>query len=162
MFGGALGEALDAEGLAVLHQAGERDFVGQIIDVLALSLDIPLLGDSLELLRVLDLIGAALFGQIQGVGDGTAVVRVGGGAAGGEPQVVPGNDAMDVAAADAARGLLGDAAGAHGADPAAGTCFAEAAVGGLVLDALLPGIRADLGAGFQQAGSRFFHLIDCD
>ena len=136
--------------------------MGQIIDVLALGLDIPLLGDALQLLGVLDLIGAALFGQVQGVGNGTAVVRVGGGATGGEPQVVPGDDAMDVAAADAPGGLLGDAAGTHGADTAAGARFAESAVGGLVLDALLPGIRADLGAGLQQAGSRFFHLIDCD
>ena len=72
------------------------------------------------------------------------------------------DDTMNVAAADAAGSLGGDTAGAHGADTAAGACFAEAAMGGLVLDALLPGVGADLVSGFQQASGRLFHFFNCD
>src|SRR5699024_32783 len=142
-----LGKALDAEGLAVLHEAGERHFVRQVVDILIFGFDVPLLGNSLELFGILHLVSAVGLGQVQGVGDGAAVVGVRGGAAGGEAQVVPADDAVDVAAADAAGRLLGDAARTHGADAAAGACFAEAAVRGLVFDALLPGISTDFCAG---------------
>ena len=54
VLGGALEEALDAEGLAVLHQSGLGDLVGQVVDVLALGGDAPLAGDPLELLGVFD------------------------------------------------------------------------------------------------------------
>ena len=72
------------------------------------------------------------------------------------------DDAVYVAAADAARGLRRDAAGAHGANAAAGAGFAEAAVRRLILDALLPGIRANFFAGFKQFVGRCFHLFNCD
>ena len=162
VLGSTLQEALYTEGLAVLQQSHLGDLVGQIIDVLALGLHAPFLGDADQLVRILDLIVAALAGLVQGVHDLAAMVGVGGGATGGEAQIVSAYDAVDVAAADAAGGLGGDAAGAHGADAAAGARFAEAAVGGLVLCALLPGIRADLDAVFQQSGRGSFHLFHRD
>ena len=155
-------EAAVAEGLAVLHEGRLRYLVGQIIDVLALGLNAPLAGNPLELLGVLDRVVAALLGLVEGVADGAAVIGVGSRAAGGEAQVVAGHDAVDVAAADASGGLGRDAARAHGADAAADALLAEFAVGGLVLDALLPGVRADLTAVFQQPFGGGFHLLDSD
>ena len=162
MLGCALDEALYAEGLAVFQQADLGHLVGQIIDVLALGLHAPFLGDADQLIGVLDLIVAALAGLVQGVHDLTTMVGVGGGATGGEAQIVSAHDAVNIAAADTAGRLGGDAAGAHGANTAAGAGFAEAAVGGLVLCALLPGIRADLNAVFQQSGRGSFHLFHRD
>ena len=162
VLGSALQEALYAEGLAVLKKCGLGDFVRQIVDVLVFGLNAPLVRDALQLFRVLDLIGAAFVGLVQGVADLTAMVRVRGRAAGGEAQIVSADDAVDIAAADAARGLRGDAAGAHGANAAAGAGFAEAAVRRLILDALLPGIRANFFAGFKQFVGRCFHLFNCD
>ena len=159
---GALQEALHAEGLAVLQQADLGDLMGDVVDIAALGLDIPFLGDADQLLGVLDLIVAALLGAVQRVGDAAAVVGVGGGAAGGEAQVVAADDAVAVAATDATGGLRGDAAGAHGADTAADALLAELTVRGLVLDALLPGVRADLCCGFQQSIGRRFHLFKSD
>ena len=86
--------------------------MGQIVDILALGLDAPLGGDLLQLFRILDLVGAALFRLIERVADLTAMVGVRGCAARGEAQVVTANDAVYVAAADAARRLRRDAAGA--------------------------------------------------
>ena len=83
-------------------------------------------------------------------------------AACGEAQVVTRNDTVNVAAADAARRLRGDAAGAHGANTAASTCFTKAAVRRLVFNALLPGVCANLLAGFKQGVGRFFHLFNSD
>ena len=103
---------------------------------------------------------SVVLGLVQGVADFTAVVGVGCTAAGGEAQVVTGNDAVDIAAADASGGLGGDAAGAHGADTAASAAFAKAAVGRLVLSTLLPAIRTDLLAVFEQGGGCFLHLFD--
>ncbi len=105
---------------------------------------------------------AAFTGLVEGVHDLTAVVGVGGGAACGETQIVTGNDAVDIAAADAPGSLFGDTAGAHGADTAAGAGLAEAAVGGLVLDALLPGISADLPAILQQGVGCRFQFFNSD
>ena len=99
---------------------------------------------------------------MQGVADAAAVVGVGGSAAGGEAQIVAADDAVHVAAADAAGGLGGDAAGAHGADAAAGAALAEAAVRRLILDALLPGVGADLLAGLKQVIGRLLHLLNRD
>ena len=158
----ALQEALHAERLAVLEKTRLGDLVGQIVDILALGLDAPLGGDLLQLFRILDLVGAALFRLIERVADLTAMVRVRGCAACGEAQVVTADDAVHVAAADAARGLRCDAAGAHGANAAAGAGFAEAAVRRLILDALLPGICANFFAGFEQFVGRCFHLFNCD
>ncbi len=59
MLGRALQEALYAERLAVLQQADLGHFVGQVIDVLALGLHAPFLGDADQLFGVLDLIVAA-------------------------------------------------------------------------------------------------------
>ena len=101
VLGGPGEEALKAEGLAVLHEGGLGHLVGQVIDVLALGLNPPLAGDSLELLGVLDRIVAALLGLVQGMADGAAVVGVGSCASGGEAEVVAGHDAVYVAAADA-------------------------------------------------------------
>ena len=162
VLGGALEEALDAEGLAVLHQSGLGDLVGQVVDVLALGGDAPLAGDPLELLGVFDGVVAALLGLVQGVADAAAMVGVGGRAARGEAQVVAGHDAVNVTAADAPGGLGGDAAGTHGADAAADALLAELTVRGLVLDALLPGVRAYLTAIFQQPFGSGFHLLDSD
>ena len=158
----ALEVALHAERLAVLEKTRLGDLVGQIVDILALGLDAPLGGDLLQLFRILDLVGAALFRLIERVADLTAMVGVRGCAACGEAQVVTADDAVHVAAADAARGLRRDAAGAHGANAAAGAGFAEAAVRRLILDALLPGIRANFFAGFKQFVGRCFHLFNCD
>ncbi len=105
VLGGTLQEALYAEGLAVLQQADLGHFVGQIVDVLAFGLYAPLLGDADELLRVLDLVVAALLGLVQGVHDLAAMVGVRGRAAGGEPQIVTADDTVYVAAADAPGGL---------------------------------------------------------
>ena len=160
VLGGALQEALGSEGLAVLQQADLGHFVSQVVDVLALGLHAPLLGDADQLLGVLDLIVAAFSGLVQGVHDFAAVVGVRRSAAGGEPQVVTADDTMYVAAADAPGGLLGDAARAHGADTAASAGFAEAAMGGLVLDPLLPGVSANLAAVFQQRVGSLLHLIN--
>ena len=162
VLGSPLQEALGAEGFAVFQQADLSHFVGQSVNILALGFKAPLLGDADELLRVFDLVVAALFGLVQGVHDLTAVVGVGGGAAGGEAQEVPAHDTVDVAAADAPGALRRDAAGAHGADPAAGTGFAKAAMGGLILDPLLPGVGAYLLAVFQQRGSGRFHFFNSD
>ena len=82
--------------------------------------------------------------------------------AGHVAQVVAADDAVYVAAANAARCLGRNAAGAHGANAAAGAGFAEAAVRRLILDALLPGIRANFFAGFKQFVGRCFHLFNCD
>ena len=160
--GGALQEALDAEGLTVLHQAGLGDLMGQVVDVAALGLDVPFLGDADQLLGVLDLVVAAFLGQVQHVGDVAAVVGVGRRAAGGEAQVIAPDDAVAVAAADAPGRLGGDAAGTHGADAAADALLAELTVGGLVLDALLPGVGAHRRCGFEQAIGRGFHLFKSD
>ena len=162
MLRSALQEALYAKGLAVFEQAGLGNLMGQIINVLALGLDAPFMGDALQFFRILDLIGAAFLGLIQGVADLTAVVGVRGRAAGGETQIVSADNAVDIAAADAARGLRRDTAGAHGANAAAGTGFTEAAVGSLILDTLLPGIRANLLAGFKQFVGGGFHLFNSD
>ena len=67
---------------------------------------------------------------------------------------------MNVTATDAPGCLLGDAAGTHGADTAAGTAFAESAVRSLVLDTLLPGVSANLLCSFQQRIGGSFHLLD--
>ena len=141
---------------------GFGDLVSQIENILALGLDAPLLRDALELFRILDGVVAALFRVVKGVADLAAVVGVRCGAACGKAQVVTADDAVHVAAADAARRLRRDAAGAHGANTAAGAGFTEAAVRGLVLCALLPGIRADLDAVFQQRGRGGFHLFHRD
>ena len=119
-----------------------------------------LIGDADQLLRVLDLIVAAFLGLVQGVHDLAAMVGVRSRAAGGEPQIVTADDTMYVAAADAPGGLLGDAARAHGADTAASAGFAEAAMGGLVLDPLLPGVSANLTAVFQQRVGSLLHLLN--
>ena len=156
----ALQEALHAEGLAVFQQADLGHFMGQIVDVLTFGLYAPLLGDADQLLRVLDLIVAAFLGLVQGVHDLAAMVGVRSRAAGGEPQIVTADDTMYVAAADAPGGLLGDAARAHGADTAASAGFAEAAMGGLVLDPLLPGVSANLAAVFQQRVGSLLHLLN--
>lgn len=160
VLGCPLQEALGAEGLAVLQQGHLGNFMGQIVNILALGLHAPFLGNADELLRVLDLVSAALFALIQGVADLPAVVGVGSGAACHEAQEVPAHDAVDIAAADTTGALGGDPAGAHGADPAAGTCLAEAAMGGLVLDPLLPGVSAHLLAVFQQGVGGRFHLFN--
>ena len=154
--------ALCAEGLAVFQQTDLSDFMCQIVDILAFGLDVPFVCDSLQLFRVLDLICTALFCLIQGVADLTAMVGVRCRAARGEAQVVTRNDTVNVAAADAARRLRGDAAGAHGANTAASTGFTEAAVRRLVFNALLPGVCANLLAGFKQGVGRFFHLFNSD
>ena len=160
VLGSPLQEPLGAEGLAVLQQADFGHLVGQVVDVLSLGLHAPFLGNADQLLRIFDLVVAAFLGLVQGVHDFTAVVRVGGGAAGGEAQVVPGYNPVNVTAADSPGGFLGDAAGAHGANAAAGAGFAEAAVRSLVLDTLLPGVGADLLRVFQQRVGGSFHLLD--
>ena len=160
VLGSPLQELLNAEGLAVFHQADLSHFVGQIVDVLALGLHAPFLGDADQLLRILDLVVAAFLGLVQGMHDLTAMVGVGGRATGGKAQEVTADNAVNIAAADTAGSLGSDAAGAHGADTAAGTLLAEAAVGGLVFDTLLPGISADLLAVFQQRIGGRFHLFD--
>ena len=109
---------------------------------------------------VLNGVVTTLTGLVQGVHDLTTVVGVGGGAACGEAQVVTGNDAVDIAAADAAGCLGGNAAGTHRADTAAGTCFAETAVGGLVLDTILPNVNAYLLRRFEKASGVGFHLFN--
>ena len=160
VLGCTLQEALGAKRLAVFHQAELGDLMSQVVDVLALGLNAPFLGDANELLGVLDLIIAALFCLIQGVADFTAMVRVGCGATGGEAQEVTANNAVDITAADTAGALAGNAAGAHGADTAAGARLAKSAVGSLVLDTLLPGVSADLLAVFQQRIGGSLHLIN--
>ena len=157
---GPLQEPLGTEGLAVLQQADLRHFMGQVVDVLALGLHAPFLGDADQLLRILHLVAAAFLGLMQGVHNLTAVVRVGSGAAGGEPQIVTAYDAVHVAATDAPGRLLGNAAGAHGADTAAGAGFAETTVGTLVLGPLLPCVSANFLRGFQQRIGGSFHLFD--
>ena len=160
VLGSALQETLGAEGLAVLQQADLSHLVGQVVDVLALGLYAPLLGDADQLFGVLDLIVAAFAGLVQGMHDLAAVVGVRCSTAGGEDQIVTGDDTVNIAAADTTGCLGGDTAGAHRADPAAGTCFAEAAVRSLVLDTLLPGISANLLCSFQQRIGGSFHLLD--
>ena len=62
--------ALRAEGLAVFQQTDLSDFMCQIIDILALGLDVPFVCDSLELFRVLDRdMSPPSFALIQGVAD---------------------------------------------------------------------------------------------
>ena len=90
------------------------------------------------------------------------MVGVGSCASGGKAEVVTGNDAVYVAAADAPRGLGRDAAGAHGADAAADALLTEFTVGGLVFNALLPGVCSHLTACFQQPFGGLFHLLDSD
>ena len=162
VLGRALQKALHAEGLAIFHKCSFGDLMGQIINILALRRNAPLGSDPLQLFGVLDLIRAAFLRLIERVADLTAMVGVRGCAACGEAQVVAADDAVHVAAADAARRLGRDAAGAHGANAAAGAGFAEAAVRRLILDALLPGIRANFFAGFKQFVGRCFHLFNCD
>ena len=76
VLGSTLQVALDAERLAVFHQADLGNFVRQSVDVLAFGFDVPFLCDSLQLFGVLDLICTALFCLIQGVADLTAMVGV--------------------------------------------------------------------------------------
>ena len=159
---GAAEPALVAEGLAVFQQRGLSDLVGQIIDVLALGLDAPLAGNPLELIRILHSVVAAVSGLIEGMADLAAVVRVGGAAASGKAQEVAGDNTVDIAAADASGGLGGDAAGTHRADAAADAFLTKLAVGGLVLDALLPRVCTYLLARFKQAFGCGFHLFDSD
>lgn len=108
---GTLEEPLDTEGFAVFHQACFRDLVGEVIDIAAFRSDAPFPSDSFQLFGVFHLIGAALFGLIQCMADLAAMVRVGRSAAGGKPEVIPSDNAVNVAAADAAGRLWRDAAG---------------------------------------------------
>ena len=55
------------KGLPYSMQADLGHFVGQVVDVLALGLHAPFLGDADQLLGILDLIVAALAGLVQGV-----------------------------------------------------------------------------------------------
>jgi hypothetical protein len=96
------------------------------------------------------------------VADLTTVVGVGGSTANGKAQVVTSHDAVNIAAADAAGCLGSDAAGAHGTDAAANAVLTKLTMRSLVLHALLPGIRANLTAGFQQSFGSGFHLLDSD
>ena len=157
---GSLQEPLGAEGLAVLQQRGLGHLVGNVVDVPALGGDIPLAGDPQQLLRILHLVVAVGSGAVQGVADLAAVVGVGGGAAGGEPQEVPAGNAVGVAAADAPGRLGSDAAGTHGADPAADALFTELAVRGLLLHTGLPGAGSHLIGGFKQLCYFVFHLFE--
>ena len=160
VLGSPLQEPLGAEGLAVLQQSQLGHFVSQIVDVLALGLYAPLLGNADQLFGVLNGVVAAFASLVQGMADFPAMVRMGCGTACGEAQEVTGDDAVHIAAADAPGSLLGDAAGAHGADTAAGAAFAKAAVRSLVLDTLLPGVGTDLLCRFQQRIGGGFHLLD--
>ena len=162
MLGRTLQKALHAERLAVLEKGGFSNFVGQIINILALGLDTPFGSNFLQFFGVFDLIRAAFLRLIERVADLTAMVGVRSSTTCGEAQVVAADDAVYVAAANAARCLGRNAAGAHGANAAAGAGFAEAAVRRLILDALLPGIRANFFAGFKQFVGRCFHLFNCD
>ena len=162
MLGRTLQKALHAERLAVLEKGGFSNFVGQIINILALGLDTPFGSNFLQFFGVFDLIRAAFLCLIERVADLTAMVGVRSSTTCGEAQVVAADDAVYVAAANAARCLGRNAAGAHGANAAAGAGFAEAAVRRLILDALLPGICANFFAGFEQFVGRCFHLFNCD
>ena len=160
VLGSPLCELLSAEGEAVFQQADLSHFVSQVINVLALGLDAPFLGDADQLFRVLDLIVAAFLGLVQGVHNLTTMVGVCGSTANGKAQIVTSHDAVDVAATDASGALGGDAAGTHRADAAACACLTEATMGGLIFDPLLPGVGADLLAVFQQSVGSSFHLLN--
>ena len=84
---------------------------------------------------------------------------MGGGAARRHAQIVAAGDGIRRCAADALRGLGGDAAGTHGADLAADALVAEAAVGRLVLYPILPDVDADLDGCFLQTGGVSLHLL---
>ena len=85
---GALGRAgIHVQGLGVLvpHAQGRLSHVdGDLRVGTALHVDIPLVGNAAQLLRVLDLValGLALGGQQQCMADVAAVIRVGGRAGG--------------------------------------------------------------------------------
>ena len=146
--------------LAVLVQTHGSDLAAHLVDVLALGLNAPLLGDPQELGGVGDVEIAVGSGVIELPQTFAAMVGVSGGAGGGHPQVVPAGNGIRGGAADALGGLGGDPAGTHGADPAADALLTEAAVRGLILDAVLPYVDTDLLRCFVQTGCVSLHLFN--
>ena len=154
LLGGAGEEALEAIGLAVFVQSGLAHLMRDLVDVAAFRLEAPFLGQTQQLVHIGDLVApVGLCGQ-HGVADLAAVVGVGGAAACGEAEIVAAGDGARVGAADAPGGFRRDAAGAHGADPAANTAFTETTLGSLGLFAVLPG----LGAGGLRHLAELFQL----
>ena len=122
-------------------------------------LNIPLLGDAQELLRVFYLIIAALRGKVKSMADAASVVGVCGSAASCETEIVSAYDAVRVTAADTSRCLGCDTAGSHGADTAACAGLAKTAVRSLIFDSLLPGIGPYLSACLKQLSGSGLHLF---
>ena len=160
LLGGAVGPALIAADLAVLVQTQLGDLVSDVVEVTAFGLHAPLVGEVHQLLLVGDVVPAISGGVGHLPHALTAVVGVSGSAAGGHAEVVTAGDGGGVGAADALGGLGGDAAGAHGANAAADALLAETAVRGLIFDAILPGIDANLFRGLVETGGVGFHLFN--
>ena len=160
VLGGTFCKLLGAERLAVFQQTDLSHLVSQIVNVLAFSLDAPFLSDADQLIGILDLIVTTFLGLVQSVHDFTAVVGVRSSTAGGEDQVVTGDDAVNITATDTSGALGGDTAGTHRTNAAAGAGFAEAAVRSLIFDSLLPCVSANFVCGFQQSVGGSFHLFD--
>ena len=160
LFGGALGPQLIALGFAVLVDTGAAHVMGDVVDVAAFGLNAPFLSQLDQLGGIGDMIVTVGAGVDELPRALTAVVGVGGAAAGGHAEVVAAGDRVGVGTADALGGLGSDAAGAHGADAAADALLTESAVRGLILDAVLPYVDADLFGCLFQTGRVGLHLFD--
>ena len=137
-------------GVVAVHLVDElvAEALGQ--RVLGLHVEAGRLGEDLELAPVLDLERAAGRGRGEGLEDLTGVVHVGRRAHGVLQQEVAHDHAVGVDAADAARGLLGDAAGALGTEGAAHALLAERAAPALRLHAVPDRLFARGAGGFDH------------
>ena len=93
---------------------------------------------------------------MQSVADLTSMIGVSCRTTCRKAQEVTSGNAVNSTSADTARCLGCNAAGAHGADSAAGTLFAELTVWGLILYSLLPGISSYQRTRLKKAGGSGF------
>ena len=157
--GSTLQETKATERLAELFQTGKSHFMGDVVDVAMLDLDIPLFGDALELLFVFDFVIAICRRAIQSHRDGATMVGVRCGATCGEAKVVASYHAVGIAAANATGRFSGDSARTHRADTAAQALLANLAVGSLGSGTSLIGVGANKLRGLKKTVCRSFHLL---
>ena len=126
--------------------------MSQVINILALGLYTPLLGNTDQLVGIFYMICAVRGSVIQCLADSTAMIGMSSGASSYKPKEITSYDTVGVTAADSSRSLRCDPAGSHGADPATDTLLTELAVRGLVFYTELIRVRADLRACLKKSG----------
>ena len=134
---------LCAERLSVFVQAGQRDFMRNVVDIFSFGLDLPLFCNAQKLFFILDFVISVRRCFIKCMRNTPSMIRVRCSAACRKTQVVSCNDAVHVASADSTRGLFRYSARTHGTDTAASSGLTKTAVWCLICNTLLPGIRAN-------------------